>query len=101
MFRLSQIIRNSFLRIEGFFTVVWQFFANLLGNLFSFFARLFGLTSSNYFIEEQAQNTKQTAAKQPITKVQDTSSETSATVSRRPNTNMDYYLNMAREVKKS
>lgn len=102
MFRLTQILRNSFIRFEGFITILWQFFANLLRNFFGFFARIFGLNSSSYYLEsDQAQSTKPTATQQPSTTVEDSSPETSATARRRPNATMDYYRNMAREVNKS
>ncbi|MBD2532003.1 threonine dehydratase [Nostoc flagelliforme FACHB-838] len=103
MLRLTQIIRNLFLRFEGFFGVLFQSFSNFFRNLFGFFANLFGLTSSGYFLEsDDAQGTKQASAKQLIEQNQDNTPKIPTTNSRRPNAKLDdYYLNMARNVKKN
>ncbi|MHC5720119.1 MAG: threonine dehydratase, partial [Nostoc sp.] len=96
------IIRNLFLRFEGLFGVLFQSVSNFIGNLFGFFAKLFGFTSPGYFLEsDEVQGIKQASSKQLIEKVQDNTAKTSTTDSRRPNTKLDdYYLNMARDVKK-
>ncbi|MEH1901327.1 MAG: threonine dehydratase [Nostoc sp.] len=103
MLRLPQIIRNLFLRLEGLFGVLFQSFSNLIGNFFGFFAKLFGFTSSGYFLESnEPQAIKQASVKQPIEKNQDNTAKIPATNRRRPNTKIDdYYLNMARDVKKN
>ncbi|MFH7024148.1 MAG: threonine dehydratase [Heteroscytonema crispum UTEX LB 1556] len=102
MLRLTQIIRNLYIRFEGFVSVFWKNLANFVRNFFVFFARLFGLISSDYFLEsDQAQGIKRTEAKQPIEAKQDTTPETTATTRRLQNAKMDYYLNMAREIKKN
>ncbi|MEH1936778.1 MAG: threonine dehydratase [Nostoc sp.] len=103
MLGLPQIIRNLFLRLEGLFGVLFQSISNLVGNLFGFFAKLFGFTSSGYFLEsDQAQAIKQASAKQPIETNQDNTAKIPATNRRRPNAKIDdYYLNMARDVKKN
>lgn len=102
MLRLPQIIRNLFLRFEGLFGVLFQSVSNFFGNLFGFFAQLFGFTSSGYFLEsDEVQGIKQASAKQPIEKVQDNTAKIPITDNRRPNAKLDdYYLNMARDVKK-
>lgn len=103
MFRLTQIIRNLYLRFEGFFSVVFNTVWRFLKNIFGFFANLFGFNSSEYYLEsEEAQTVKQASAKQAIAaKETTTPPETSSTSSRRrPNSKMDYYLNMARDIKK-
>jgi hypothetical protein len=101
MFRLTQIIRNFFLRIEGAFSIVWRSFANLIKGIFGFFGQLFGLTETGYFIEsDQAQTTKQIETQQQIESQQQTVSENPAVKRRRANAKMDYYLNMARDLKK-
>ncbi|MEH1834427.1 MAG: threonine dehydratase [Nostoc sp.] len=103
MLRLTQIIRNLFLRFEGLFGVLFQSFSNFVGNLFGFFAKLFGFTKSDYFLEsDQTQGIKQASAKQPIETNQDNTSKIPATNRRCPNAKLDnYYLNMARDVKKN
>ncbi|MBW4636424.1 MAG: threonine dehydratase [Iphinoe sp. HA4291-MV1] len=105
MFRLTQIIRNLFLRLEGFFSVIFRSLFNFLGSFFSFFGKLFGFSnSSGYFLESnQTQSTKQQTTQQTTQQSIETepsrASETS-TAYRRPNPEMDYYRKMAQEVKK-
>ncbi|OUL24929.1 threonine dehydratase [Nostoc sp. RF31YmG] len=102
MLRFTQIIRNLYLRIEGFVSVVLRNIANFFKNFFGFFANLFGLTESGYFLEsDQAQTLKRAETQEKIETKQDSISETSATNRRRSNAKMDYYLKMAREIKKS
>ncbi|MBW4643106.1 MAG: threonine dehydratase [Goleter apudmare HA4340-LM2] len=103
MFRLTQIIRNLFIRFEAWFGVVLQSFANLFKKFFGFFAKVFGLTSPNYFLEStEVQDTKQTKAEQPTATIQNSTTDTPTTVPRRANSKLDnYYLNMARDVKKN
>ncbi|MBC6432438.1 threonine dehydratase [Nostoc sp. HG1] len=103
MFRLTQTARNLFLRLQGLFGVLFKSVANFFGNLFGFFANLFGLTSSDYFLEsDQQQGIKQASAKEQIETNQDNTPKISATTRRRPNAKIDdYFLNMARDVKKN
>ena len=103
MLRLTQFIRNLFLRFEGLFGVLFQSISNFFGNLFGFFAKLFGFSESGYFLEsDQVQNIKQASAKQPIETNRDNTAKIPATNRRRSNAKLDdYYLNMARDVKKN
>ncbi|MEH2026289.1 threonine dehydratase [Nostoc sp.] len=103
MLRLTQIIRNLFLRFEGLFGVLFQSFSNFFGNLFGFFAKLFGFSQSDYFLEsDEVQDIKQVSTKRPIEKAQDNSVKIPTNNRRRPNAKLDdYYLNMARDVKKN
>ncbi|WP_375503030.1 threonine dehydratase [uncultured Nostoc sp.] len=103
MFRLTQTVRNLFLRLQGLFDVLLKSVANFFGNLFGFFTNLFGLTSSDYFLEsDQQQSIKQASAKEQIETNQDNIPKISATTRRRPNAKIDdYFLNMARDVKKN
>ncbi|MEH2233037.1 MAG: threonine dehydratase [Nostoc sp.] len=102
MLRLTQIIRNLFLRIEGLFGVLFQSISNFFGNLFGFFGKLFGFSESGYFLEsDRVQDVKQASAKQPIETNQDNIAKIPTTNRRRSNAKLDdYYLNMARDVKK-
>lgn len=104
MFRLIQIIQNFFIRIEGLFGLVFKSFANVVKNFFGFFGRIFGITSSNYFVEsdDRPQDIKQAVAKEPTQPIQNKTPETPAN-NRRPNAKKveNYYLNMARDVKKN
>ncbi|WP_193199875.1 threonine dehydratase [Nostoc sp. MG11] len=109
MLRITQILRNSFIRFEGFFSVIFNGFSNLARNLFGFFAGVFGFTKPGYFLEsDEAQGVKQTSAKQLSETVRNTTPATPATPAtptttrRRSNTKIeDYYINMARDVKKN
>ncbi|MEH2124007.1 threonine dehydratase [Nostoc sp.] len=103
MLRLTQIIRNLFLRFEGLFGVLFQSISNFFGNLFGFFGKLFGFSQSGYFLEsDRAQDVKQASAKQPIETNRDNIAKIPATNRRRSNAKLDdYYLNMARDVKKN
>ena len=103
MFRLTQTVRNLFLRLQGLFGVLFKSVSNFFGNLFGSFANLFGLTSSGYFLEsDQEQGIKQASAKEANDINQDNTPKISATTRRRPNAKIDdYFLNMARDVKKN
>ncbi|MEH2328929.1 threonine dehydratase [Nostoc sp.] len=103
MLRLTQFIRNLFLRFEGLFGVLFQSISSFFGNLFGFFGKLFGFSESGYFLEsDQVQNIKQASAKEPIETNRDNTAKIPATNRRRSNAKLDdYYLNMARDMKKN
>ncbi|WP_017317420.1 hypothetical protein [Mastigocladopsis repens] len=103
MSRLTQIIQNSFIRLEAFFSVVFRNILNFLGNIFGFFAKLFGFSNnSGYFLEsDAAQTIKRETTQEKIEAEPTKAPETSTTYRRRPNPQMDYYRKMAQEVKKS
>ncbi|HYW19045.1 MAG TPA: threonine dehydratase [Nodularia sp. (in: cyanobacteria)] len=103
MSRLTQIFQNSFIRLEGWFGVIFKSFFSLIRNLFGSFAKVLGLTKSDYFLEsDAAEGIKQAANQQTIAKIPDKTPETPVTRSRRQNAKMDdYFLNMARDVKKN
>jgi hypothetical protein len=100
MFRLIQVMRNLFIRIEGLLTYQLRKLFGFLAQIFGFFGKLFGFTQeSQYFLEDQAQNIKQVETKQPVEPTK-TSSDTTTT-RRRPDANMDYYLKLAQPKKTS
>ncbi|MHC0066778.1 threonine dehydratase [Nostoc sp. UIC 10890] len=103
MFRLTQTVRNLFLRLQGLFGVLFKSVSNFVGNLFGFFAKLFGFSSSGYFLEsDEVKGIKQASAKEPIETNRDNTAKIPTTNRRRPNAKIDdYYLNMARDVKKN
>ncbi|MDZ8096507.1 MAG: threonine dehydratase [Nostoc sp. DedQUE05] len=103
MLRLTQIIRNLFLRLEGLFGVLFQSISNFFGNLFGFFGKLFGFSESGYFLEsDRVQDVNQASTKQPIETNRDNTTKIPAPNRRRSNAKLDdYYLNMARDVKKN
>ena len=104
MLRITQIFRNSFIRFEGFFSVIFKTIFNPVKKFFGFVGKLFGFTKSDYFLESgQAQSTNRVEDKQPIEVKQNTTAKiTPATIRRRPNAKLDdYFLNMARDLKKN
>jgi len=102
MDRLIQIIRNFFIRFAAFVSVLLKSFLSFISNIFGFFAKLFGYTSSDYYLESDvAQTIKRASEEQPIKTNQNTLSETPSAIRRRPKSKIDdYYLNMARDVQK-
>lgn len=101
MVRLPQFIRNFFIRIEGFLTIFLKNVTNLFKNVFGFFANVFGYNSATSFLEsDEAQSIKRISPKDIAETKQDNTSETSTTQRRRPQGKMDYYLDMAREIRK-
>ena len=100
MFRLIQVMRNLFIRIEGLLTYQLRKLFGFLAQIFGFFGKLFGFTQeSQYFLEDQAQNIKQVETKQPAEPAK-TSLEPAFT-RRRPDAQMDYYLKLAQPKKTS
>lgn len=103
MSRLIQIIRNSFVRLEGLLDRLRGFFSKLFGllnQLFNFLSKLFGFTSSQYFLEtDSAQDIKQAKASpdMPGLAPQDLPPSNRAT-RRSSDANMDYFLKMARQM---
>jgi hypothetical protein len=96
MSRLNQTIRNIFIRLEAFVSYWFKTFFGLVAGFFSFLGRLSGFSKSEYFVEsDQRQSTKPVKAEEPTV-----TSEASRT-RRRPNAKTDdYFLKMAKEVKK-
>ncbi|BAT54659.1 hypothetical protein NOS3756_36310 [Nostoc sp. NIES-3756] len=104
MFRLTQILRNLFIRLEGLFGLLFKGLFSFVSNIFGFFAKLFGFTQPDYFLgTDEAQSTKKALPQEPVSNVQNATPQTSVTPRRRPNSKKidDYYMNMAREVNKS
>jgi hypothetical protein len=103
MERLIQIIRNLFIRLEGFISVLFKSFLSFIGNIFGFFAKLFGFTSSSYYLEsDAAQTINRVSDEQPIKAAQNNTAETPTITRRRSKAKVDdYYLNLARDVTKN
>jgi hypothetical protein len=100
MFRITTIIRNLFIRLEALFSVLLNNIFSFFKSFFGFLGKLFGLSKSEYFLEsEEAQGIKRNLPKQP-TVAEPQTTPTAPTVTRRRNPQMDYYLEMAKQVKK-
>ena len=101
MYRLTQIIRNSYIRIEG---LIYQIFRNLFGwlnQLFNFLSKLLGFTSPQYLLEE-TQEVKPAKAEPVVAASAPQDSPPAASVTRRrPDANMEYFLKLAQPEKKS
>lgn len=104
MFRLPQIVRNSFIRLEG---LLYQFFGligKLLGwfnQLFQSLSKLFGFDKTQYFLENEAQAGKLSETKPNIPESSTPQNSSTNTSRRRPDASMDYFLKMTRQEKKS
>ncbi len=101
MSRFTQIIRNLFIRIEALISVLFRQIFSFLAKIFGLFAKVFGFSQSGYFLESnQAQSTKR--GEKPLPETKSVKSPEASTTIRRPKIKMDdYYLNMAKDLKKS
>lgn len=105
MFRLRQILDNSWIRFEGFLYRLFGFFRQIFSFLyqrFVVFRQLLGFTNSGYFLEsEKVKDTKPVQTKQLTQAELDKAQSTPTDTRRRPDAKMEYYLNMARPKKAS
>ena len=101
-FRVIQIIRNSFIRLEGFLSQLFSNLFSFLSRLFSVISKLLGFTTPSYFIEldedrgRKSDQTKQLSEAEPAE-----ANSAPATTRRRPDAKMDYFLNLAQQTKTS
>ena len=101
MYRLTQIIRNSYIRIEGFISQIFRTLFGLLNQLFSFLSKILGFTSPSY-LPEETQEVEPAKAKPVATaSVPPDSPATTSNTRRRPDASMDYFLKMAQPKKRS
>ena len=105
MSRLIQIARNSFIRLEGLLYQFLGLFTKLFGlinQLFNFLSKLFGITESQYLLEDEPQPIKQAEAKPDMPGSAPQYSPPAAIATRRrPDANMDYFVKLAQQSKKS
>ncbi len=106
MFRLTQKVRNSFLRLQGWLEQFGRFLRSIFGKLqqmFSYLFQLLGLTNQSYFSEtDLAQSPNQTEAQSPSdTLASQAPPSTTITTRRRPDAKMEDFLQMARQSKTS
>ena len=102
MYRLTQIIRNSYTRIEG---LIYQIFRNLFGwlnQLFNFLSKLLGFASPEYLPEEKKEIKSDIAEPVVAASAPQDSPTAASAARRRPDAaSMDYFLKMAQPEKKS
>ncbi len=99
MYRLTQIIRNSYIRIEG---LLYQIFRNVFGSLnqlFNFLSKLLGFASPQY-LPEEAQKVKPVTEPVVAASAPQNSPPTTSDPRRRPDASMDYFLKMAQPKKR-
>ncbi|MGI8504264.1 MAG: threonine dehydratase [Hassallia sp.] len=102
MFRVTQIFRNLFLRLEGLLYQFFGFIKKLFNQVFAFFTKLFGFSQSEYYLEsDEAQGIKGNYIKQPTATEPEISSPARVSNRRRPDPKMEYYRNLARQVTKN
>ncbi len=102
MSSLKQILQNLYLRLEGFVSVVFGTFFGFLSRLFGSITKILGISQSEYFFEEsnKAQEIK-SANTTPVTATEPVKTPEVTATTRRPNAKMDnYFLDMAKQVKK-
>ena len=105
MSRLIQIARNLFIRLEG---LLYQFFGlfkklfSWINQLFNFLSKLLGIAESQYLLEDEPQRIKAAEAEPKMPEAAPQYSPPAASSTRRrPDTSMDYFLNLARQTKTS
>lgn len=105
MYRLIQIIRNSFIRLEGLLYQIFGLFRKLFGwlnQIFIFVSQLLGFTESQYFLEDEAQGIKSGKAEpDKAAEAPQYSPPAASATRRRPDPSMDYFLKLARQEKTS
>jgi hypothetical protein len=105
MFRVTQVVRNSLIRVLAFISVSFGFLGKLFGSTFDFIGRSLGFKTSEYFLESDEANTLKKIQAKPVVKAEPsqpvTTTSTSNSKPRRNDPNMDYFRNMAKEVRNS
>ncbi len=103
MFRLNQTIRNLFIRLEAFVSIVLRNFFGFFSQLFGLLSQLLGFSKSEYFIESDQVQGKKSTKTEELTETESAKATVApAMTRRRPNPKTDdYFLNMAKQVKKS
>ncbi|PSM47541.1 threonine dehydratase [Chroococcidiopsis sp. CCALA 051] len=101
MDRLQQLLRNSFIRLEGLLYQIFGFIRKIFG---FFYQRLLvllqalGFSTSSYYVEGDRQNNIESAEDRQITEVKSEKIEPSFTPNRRPDPQMEYYRKLAGQV---
>lgn len=104
MFRLPQILQNSWIRFEGFLYRIFGFFRQFFAFLYQRFVallQLLGFTNSGYFLESDPPKDIKPAQTQQMNKAESETASAPTENRRRPDAKMEYYLNMVRQTKNS
>ena len=103
MYRLRQILQNSWLRLEGwlyrifgFCRQIWKQIIQFLG----FLAQLLGFTSSQQFLEDETPSLKLNRAEPELSApAPEATPPTVSNTRRRPDASMEYYRQLAQQTK--
>jgi hypothetical protein len=102
MYRLQQLLQNSFLRLEGLLYQIFGFIRKIFGFFYQRLVavlQLLGFSKSSYYLESDRQNSTESAENQQIAAAKSEKVEPSFTPSRRrPDPQMEYYRNLASQV---
>lgn len=101
MDRLQQLLRNSFIRLEGLLYQIFGFIRKIFGFFYQrllALLRVLGFSNSSYYVESDRQNNTESAGDRQITEVKPEKIEPSFTPNRRPDPQMEYYRNLAEQV---
>ncbi len=102
MFRLNQTIRNLFIRLEGFVSLVLRNFFGFFSQLFGLLSKLLGFSQSEYFVESDEVQARKSVKTQQLTETESVKATVAPATTSRPKAKTDdYFLNMAKQVKKN
>lgn len=98
---LTQLIQNSFIRIEGWLNQFFRTIFGWLNQFFSFLGKLLGFTSPQDYLEDQVQSLKLTEDKPDKPTKASVDAPADSTTRRRPDAKMQDFLKMAQQAKTS
>lgn len=101
MDRLQQLLRNSFIRLEGLLYQIFGFLRKIWGFFYQrllILLQVLGFSNSSYYVESDRQNNIESAEDRQITEVKSEKIEPSFTPNRRPDPQMEYYRKLAGQV---
>jgi hypothetical protein len=102
MFRLTQILRNLFIRVEASVSNIFRIFFSFLSQFFRLSGKLLGFSTSEYFLESNEPKGSKAVEAQDVTRTESVKIPEVSSTTRRSNSKIDsYFLNMAKQVKKS
>jgi hypothetical protein len=106
MSRLQQTIQNSFIRVIALFSVLFRSIFGFLGNIFGSVGKTFGISNSEsgYYVDtddKKAIEETTTKAKIPVATVKTPEPATGSNRRRPKKSDMDDFMKMAKEIKKS
>ncbi|MGL4619425.1 threonine dehydratase [Chroococcidiopsis sp.] len=102
MDRLQQLLRNSFIRVEGLLYQIFGFLRKIWGFFYQrllIWLQVLGFSNSSYYVESERQNHIESAEDRQITEIKSEKIEPSFTPNRRrPDPQMEYYRKLAGQV---